>query len=181
MHKNGALLIPLCLVAVSLCSCQWDSVYSNRAFLSFKYKLEACADIKGQDPTREIWFSDYGGTDYSYLFDLSYENSYLDFRVAVIDGRAYGYGHLRLCWTNHAVFEDRDFSYAAINGGDYGGIITAENVPDAFEDWVYSIYWCRLNMQFILPDTQEAIILTFHFRGGEANPVPQEFLSRHAQ
>ncbi len=176
LRKSVLLASLLSLFAFRLASCQWENTYSDKAFLSYKYKLEACADINGQDPYSKIWFSEYGGTSYSELFDLSFENSYLDFRVEVVNGRAVGKGHLLLTMLSGEVFQDTEFEYycSAISNN-WGGNVYATGVPETYGTWVYSIYWCRLNIDFTVPDTQQEIVLTFHFRGGEANPVPQEF------
>ncbi len=164
------------LLFCGLSACQWENMYSDKAFLSFKYKLEACADIQGQDPSSRIWFSEYKGVPYSDLFDLSFEKSYLDFKVTIINGRAVGLGHLFISWKTGGIFEDRSFEYycTAVNNN-ISGKVFASNVPECYEEWVYSIYWCRLNMRSIIPDSQENVVLTFHFRNGEPNPVPPEF------
>ena len=180
MRKKTALLALALLTVCGATACQWESVHSDKAFLSYKYKLEACADIHGQDPYSQIWFSDYKGDSYSDLFDLSFDKTYLDFKVEIIEGRAVGKGHLQLTWKNGNVFEDRPFEYwcTAISNN-WGGNVYASDVPETYGTWVYSIYWCRLNMEFVVPDTQKQIVLTFHFRGGEGNPAPQEFSQGH--
>ena len=176
MRKKAMLSVLAALSVCNIASCQWESTYSDKAFLSYKYKLEACADIHGQDPYKEIWFSDYKGDPYSDLFDLSFESTFLDFKVEIIEGRAVGKGHLQLTWKDGSAFEDRRFDYwcTAIENN-WGGNVYASDVPETYGTWVYSIYWCRLNMKFVVPDTQEQITLTFHFRGGESNPAPQDF------
>ena len=176
MRKKAVLIALAVFPVCSLASCQWENVYSDKAFLSYKYKLEACADIHGQDPTSKIWFSEYKGTPYSDLFDLSFERTYLDFKVEIIDGRAYGKGRLLVTWKSGTVYEDTAFSYfCTAESNNIQGKVVSNDAPEKYGEWVYTIYWCRLNMQFVVPDTQEQITLTFHFRGGEANPAPPEF------
>ncbi len=175
-HSLFPTVIAVLGLLFCLSSCQREDVYSDRTFLSFKYKLEACADIHGQDPMKEIWFANYGGVDYSYLFDLSFANSFLDLKVEIIDGHATGKGRLLLTLNNGAVFEDYRFSYFCNSGANnWGGNIYAEGVPAHYGKWVYSIYWCRLNISCNILESQEKIELTFNFRGGEENPVPDEF------
>ena len=175
-RHNGLLLFTWVFFGLGLSSCQWENHYSDKAFLSYKFKLESCADIHGQDPYKEIWFSDYRGDYYSDLFDLSFEHSYLDFKAEMIDNHTIGKGYLFLTWKDGGVFEDRQFDYwSTAISNNFGGDVYAPDVPIVFGKWVYSISWCHLYFQFVVPDTREVITPTFHFRGGQENPAPSEF------
>ena len=158
--------------------CDWQGVRYTHTFLHFKYKLESCADIHGQNNYSQIWFSEYKGTSYSSLFDLSFDKTYLDFNVSVVDGKAKGTGELSVAYKAGGFYLDHvSFSYYCLMLDTTGGRVVSD-LPNEFSSFVFCIYWSRINVRFVVPDTQETITITFHFRGGTANPYPDEFKSQ---
>lgn len=161
-----------------LVGCGRPGLYEDKVFLHFKYKLENCADVHGQDIYSRIWFSEYKGDSYAKYFNLDFTKSYLDFNVGIDESSlGYGYGHLLVSFADDSKYLDLKFSYYCTMTDTTGGYITSD-LPEQFGRFVYCIYWSRLNVNFIVPDTQEEIVLTLHFRGGESNPYPSEFDQR---
>lgn len=156
-----------------LCSCQNNNVFSIKHYLSYKYKLEDCADIHGQDNYKNIWFNDYGGTSYAHLFNL--EESYLDMKVVIEDSRAKGVGELKL--TRKDDYEKStylNFEYYCSLTDTTGGVVKS-TLDEKYSSFVFCVYWCRVNVRYINPEDECEFTLTLHFRGGTPNSYPPEF------
>ena len=178
VHHKWSIGVFVCLAicVLSLPSCRWEDAYSDKAFLHSKYALDSYADIQGQDPMTYIFFGDYHGIQYPDLFDTSFERSYLDMKVEIDNGQAVGIGRLLLTYATGEVFLDWAFHYWCTSEyNNYQGRVMAEGSLDCLGEWVYCIYWCRLQIECIVPESDTPILLTFNFRGGEGNPVPSEF------
>lgn len=169
------LLSSLCAFSAS-CSWAKEDVYVNHMFLSYRYKLESCGDVHGQDISEKIWFNDYKPDYYTQYFDLNFERTYADFRAGVDErGVGYGYGTLSVLFSDGTPFIHKDFSYYCTLTSTTGGCVVSNLDSDMFGDQVHSIYWVRMNVAFKNPETQEPITLTLHFRNGEPNPRPPEY------
>ena len=157
-------------------ACDWNDHYSDKAFLTTKYVLADCADINGQDPLQFVHFSQYKGVSYASLFSKDVDQTFLDTRVEIREGRAVGLGHILITMKTGVVFQDWYFEYwCSAEYNNYQGHVYASDCPDNYGDWVYSIYWCRLTIPFTLPEAKEIVNLTFNFTNGDANPTPSEF------
>lgn len=164
------LAIPFLLL---LSGCQSSDTNEIRQYLSYKYKLEDCADIHDQDNYKNIWFNDYNGDSYSYLFDLA--SSYLDMRVELVDGKANGEGNLVLIRKDDKTKSmSVEFSYYCILKDTTGGYVVS-SLGNEFSNFVFCIYWCRVNLEYIDPNDNREFTLTLHFRGGTKNEYPSEF------
>ena len=174
--KIFVLSFVVLLVPLSSCGKQWAATSEEKTFLHFKYKLEDCADVHGQDIYSKIWFSEYKGDSYKALMDVDFEKTFLDMNVGINDqGHAYGYGNLALAKNGGGYFVDNlSFTYFGMMMDTTGGYIVSD-LSNQYGRFVYCIYWARLNMQFVVPDTEETVTLTLHFRGGINNPYPNEF------
>ena len=176
--KRKFFAVFVLLVATIAGGCDWNGMSYTHTFLHFKYELEDCADIHGQNNYLQIWFSEYKGTSYASLFDFSFDKTYLDFNVSVVDGKAKGTGEISVAYKTGGYFLDHlQFEYYCLMSDTTGGRVYS-SLPSDFTSFVFCIYWSRVNVQFTFPETQEAITLTLHFRGGTSNPYPDEFKTK---
>lgn len=156
-----------------LTGCQRNGSTVIRHYLSYKYKLEDCADIHGQNNYSKIWFSEYNGDSFKSYFDLG--KSYLDMRVIVVDKRAKGVGEISLArLDDESKSINQKFEYYTTLTDTTGGKVTS-TLSDKYTDFVFCIYWCRVNLKFENPISGDKIVLTLHFRGGQPNEYPSEF------
>ena len=156
-----------------LTGCQKNGSTVIKHYLSYKYNLEDCADIGGQDNYSKIWFYEYKGVSYKEYFDL--QKSYLDMRTIIVDERAKGVGEINLVrLDDESKSINKQFEYDAKLTETTGGVINS-SLPEEYSDFVFCIYWCRINLEFEDPKNGEEFTLTLHFRGGQANEYPSEF------
>ncbi len=178
-EKGSLLLVKfsrlLCFVPclMLLSGCQMNGSTIIKHYLSYKYKLEDCADIGGQNNYEKIWFHEYKGVSYKDYFNL--QESYLDMKTVIEDERAKGIGEINLARKDdESKSVKTQFEYYATLTDNTGGIINS-TLSNEYTDFVFCIYWCRVNLKFTSPIDDEQIVLTLHFRGGEKNEYPSDF------